>query len=61
MLSDLGNGEATRAAPVAARDPKVPRGAVVMMPLEALSATGQPSAADIAPADPRPLAGECTL
>jgi len=61
MLSDLGNGEVTRAAPPAARDPKVPRGAVVMMPLEALPATGQPAAAGIAPADPRAPVGECTL
>jgi hypothetical protein len=61
MLSDLGNGQTTRAAPPAARDPNVPRGAVVMMPLEALPATGQPSAADIAPSDPRSPVGECTL
>jgi Caspase domain len=59
MIDALGAGQSTRAAPVGARDPKVPRGAVVMMPLEVLAATQAASAADTPIDDPRTPEGEC--
>ncbi len=60
MLDDLGAGRQTRAAPPSTtRDFNTPRGAVVMMPLEALPPTGAAAAADTPVNDPRPFEGEC--
>jgi hypothetical protein len=59
MLGDLGAGQPTRAAPVSMRDPKVPRGAVVMLPLEAQAATGAAAAADTPVKDDREQQGDC--
>lgn len=59
MLADLGDGVQTRATAFGARDPKVPRGAVVMMPLEALAPTGAAPADPSALKDAPPLTGEC--
>jgi hypothetical protein len=59
MLADLGSGVPTRAAPVMQTDTKTPRGAVVMVPLEALAPTGADPAAGIAPADARQPEGSC--
>ncbi|GEM_PF-353805 len=60
MLADLGAGIPTRGpAAVSTRDTKQPRGAVVMVPVEAVEPTGETPAAHIAPADPRPLTGSC--
>ena len=60
MLADLGSGVPTRAAPVMQTDTKTPRGAVVMVPLEALAPTGAAPAAGIAPADARQPEGSCS-
>ena len=49
----------TRAAPVMQTDTKTPRGAVVMVPLEALAPTGADPAAGITPADARQPEGSC--
>jgi len=59
MLADLGSGVPTRAAPVMQTDTKTPRGAVVMVPLEALAPNGADPAAGIAPADARQPEGSC--
>lgn len=60
MLADLGAGEPTRGpGAVATRDAKQPRGAVVMVPLEVLEATGDTPARDIAPSDERQPIGSC--
>jgi hypothetical protein len=60
MLSDLGSGVPTRGPTiVATADTKTPRGAVVMMPVEALAATGAEAAAGIAVSDPRTPEGSC--
>lgn len=60
MLADLGSGQPTRGpAPAAAADARAPRGAVFMLPLEALAATGAAPAAGILPADPRTPQGSC--
>lgn len=59
MLTDLGNGQPTRAVPIMNTDTKTPRGAVVMVPVEALAATGKPAAADITPVDDREVEGSC--
>ncbi|MEP7239242.1 MAG: hypothetical protein ABI697_00005, partial [Devosia sp.] len=61
MLDDLGAGVATRASPPSQRDYKTPRGAVVMVPLEALPGSGATRAADMALSDPRTPEGECAL
>jgi hypothetical protein len=60
MLSDLGSGVPTRGPTiVATADTKTPRGAVVMMPVEALAGTGQDAAAGIAVNDARTPEGSC--
>jgi caspase domain-containing protein len=61
MIADLGAGVSTRAAPVMSRDPNVPRGAVVMMPLEALPGTGAAPAAGIPPRNAPQTEGVCRL
>jgi len=61
MIADLGAGQATRAAPVYSRDYNVPRGAVVMMPLEALPWTGAAPAAGIPPKDAPQTEGVCKV
>jgi hypothetical protein len=61
MLADLGAGEPTRGpAALSTRDTKQPRGAVVMVPVEALEASGEQPAAEIEPVDERALAGSCS-
>ncbi len=59
MLTDLGTGQPTRAVPIMNTDTKTPRGAVVMVPLEALDGTGKQAAADITPVDDRQVEGSC--
>jgi len=60
MLGDLGSGVPTRGPTIAASaDTRTPRGAVLMLPVEALAATGQPPASGITPNDPRPPEGSC--
>lgn len=60
MLADLGAGAPTRGPTAAAqRDTKQPRGAVVMVPLEVVSPTGDTPAAEIAPVDERAPVGSC--
>lgn len=60
LIADLGAGESTRGpAPVASKAAAVPRGAVMMVPLEVLPATGATPAAEIALADPGVLTGDC--
>jgi hypothetical protein len=60
MLADLGAGAPTRGPTAAAqRDTKQPRGAVVMVPLEVVSPTGETPAAEIAPVDERTPVGSC--
>lgn len=60
MLSDLGSGVPTRGPTiVATADTKTPRGAVVMMPVEALAGTGADPAAGIAVNDARTPEGSC--
>lgn len=60
MLGDLGMGAPTRGpTAIATADTKTPRGAVVMMPVEALAATGASPAAGIAIDDARRPAGSC--
>jgi len=60
MLADLGAGQSTRGpGAVSTRDTKQPRGAVVMVPVEAVEPTGETPAADIAPIDERPFTGSC--
>ena len=60
MLGDLGAGVPTRGPTIAAgADTRTPRGAVLMLPVEALAATGQPPASGITPNDPRPPEGSC--
>jgi hypothetical protein len=61
MIDDLGAGVPTRAAPIMSRDPNVPRGAVVMMPLEALPATGAEPASGIVPKDAPQTEGVCKV
>ena len=58
MIDSLAAGQATRSA--APRDPKVPRGAVEMVPFEVLPATGATPAADTPTSDPRQPEGVCT-
>lgn len=58
MIQSLAAGQATRSAPP--RDPKVPRGAIEMVPFEVLPATGAAAAADIPTNDPRRVEGVCT-
>ncbi|MDO8359217.1 MAG: hypothetical protein Q7T08_04165, partial [Devosia sp.] len=58
-LADLGAGEPTRGpTAIATRDTKTPRGAVVMVPVEALEPTGKQPAAEIAPEGDTPV-GSC--
>ena len=59
MLNDLGSGQPTRAVPIMNTDTKTPRGAVVMVPVEALDPTGKDAAADIAAVDDRQPEGSC--
>lgn len=60
MLADLGSGIPTRGPTIAAAaDSKTPRGAVVMLPVEALAATGKDPASGITPNDPRQPEGSC--
>jgi hypothetical protein len=59
MLTDLGSGQPTRAVPIMNTDTKTPRGAVVMVPVEALDPTGKDAAADITPVDDRQPEGSC--
>ena len=59
MLSDLGSGQPTRAVPVMNTDTKTPRGAVVMVPVEALDPTGREPAANITPAGDHEAEGSC--
>ena len=60
MLTDLGSGVPTRGPLlIAATDNKTPRGAVVMMPVEARTGTGAEPAANIAPQGAHPPAGAC--
>jgi len=59
MIDDLGAGVPTRAIPVSSRDTKTPRGAVVMVPLEAQPATGAQKAAEVRVDDPRTPEGSC--
>jgi hypothetical protein len=60
-LADLGAGQPTRGpTALAARDPKQPRGAVVMVPLEAIEPSGEQPAGEIDISDERPLTGSCT-
>jgi hypothetical protein len=61
MLDDLGAGVPTRGPTLAASsaDTTTPRGAVVMLPVEALAATGAAPASGIAPTDPREAEGSC--
>jgi len=58
MIQSLAAGQATRSAPP--RDPKVPRGAVAMVPFEVLPASGATAAKDIVATDPRQPEGVCT-
>jgi hypothetical protein len=61
MLADLGSGQPTRGpAAVATRDTKQPRGAVVMVPLEAVEPTDETAAAEITPVDDRQPTGSCS-
>ncbi|MEO6013541.1 MAG: hypothetical protein ABIQ30_08165, partial [Devosia sp.] len=61
MLADLGAGQPTRGpAAVSTRDTKQPRGAVVMVPVEALEPSGETAAAEIAAVDPREPVGSCS-
>ena len=60
MLSDLGSGMPTRGpTALASADTKTPRGAVVMVPVEALAATGKEAAANITPAGDKVPEGSC--
>jgi hypothetical protein len=60
MLSDLGAGLPTRGpTALASADTKTPRGAVVMVPVEALPATGKAPAASITPAGDKLPEGSC--
>lgn len=60
MLADLSAGQPTRGpAAVTTRDSKQPRGAVVMVPVEVIEATGDTPAAEIAPVDERAPVGSC--
>ena len=60
MLADLGAGQPTRGPTAAAsRDTKQPRGAVVMVPVEVIEASGETPAAEIAPVDERAPVGSC--
>ena len=60
MLTDLGSGVPTRGPLlIATTDTKTPRGAVVMMPVEARAGTGQDPASGIAPQGAPPPAGAC--
>jgi len=60
MLSDLGSGVPTRGPTALANvDTKTPRGAVVMVPVEALEATGKEPAAGISPAGDKTPEGSC--
>jgi hypothetical protein len=60
MLADLGAGQPTRGpAAVSTRDTKQPRGAVVMVPVEVIEASGETPAAEIAPVDERAPVGSC--
>jgi hypothetical protein len=60
MLADLGAGVPTRGPNVVATAKgQTPRGAVVMLPVEALDATGAAPAAEITPSDPRTPEGSC--
>jgi hypothetical protein len=60
MLSDLGSGVPTRGPTVlATADTKTPRGAVVMVPVEALEATGKEPAATIALSGDKTPEGSC--
>jgi hypothetical protein len=60
MLADLGSGLPTRGpAAVSTRDTKQPRGAVVMVPVEALVATGKEPAATIALSGDKTPEGSC--
>ncbi len=59
MIADLGAGVPTRGpTALSTRDTKTPRGAVVMVPVEALEATGEQPAAEIAPEGDEPV-GSC--
>jgi hypothetical protein len=60
MLSDLGSGVPTRGPTALANvDTKTPRGAVVMVPVEALEATGKEPAAGISPTGDKTPEGSC--
>lgn len=60
MLADLGAGLPTRGPTSAQKnDTKQPRGAVVMVPLEVIEASGEQPAAEITPVDERSPVGEC--
>lgn len=60
MLSDLGSGVPTRGPTALAKiDMNTPRGAVVMVPVEALDATGKEPAANIAPTGDKAAEGSC--
>jgi hypothetical protein len=60
MLADLGSGVPTRGPTIVkTADTKTPRGAVAMMPVEALAATGAEAAAGIAVEDARTPEGSC--
>lgn len=61
MLADLGSGVPTRGPTIAAAstDTTTPRGAVAMLPVEALDATGADPASGITPNDPRTPEGSC--
>ena len=59
MLADLGSGVPTRAVPVMQTDTKTPRGAVEIMPVEALASTGAAPASGNRPTDERQSEGSC--
>lgn len=60
MLEDLGAGEPTRGPiPSATRDPKVPRGAVVIVPLEVSAASGAQPASEMPLQNAEPFVGSC--
>jgi hypothetical protein len=60
MLSDLGSGVPTRGPTIVkTADTKTPRGAVVMMPVEALAGSGAEPAAGILVEDARTPEGSC--
>lgn len=60
MLNDLGAGQPTRAVPIMNTDTKTPRGAVVMVPVEALAPNGKDPASGITPTDDRTAEGSCS-